>query len=272
MKIFCSSEKCPNPARTSGLCPMHYAQSKYDRSPRLEETEGFEQCSVSHCDLPANSRVDNALCNPHYQKKYRGIDPETYVIPDNHPARTAPICRYPGCQKSSHVKEMCNYHYNRILKGRIVDPEGKIEANQPCSFPACKNAAAQKGLCQSHYEQNRLKGVMAPLRDFGIYQDGSKKCAVSSCKAHAVSKNLCSSHFRQSDKYKLPVEKLEELWSKPWCSTPGCTNTTRLHIDHDHNTGVVRGLLCSGCNTSLGMLKEDIARIEGLAEYKRLHS
>ena len=30
----------------------------------------------------------------------------------------------------------------------------------------------------------------------------------------------------------------------------------RCHIDHDHETGKVRGLLCGLCNTAVGMLKE----------------
>jgi Recombination endonuclease VII len=34
-----------------------------------------------------------------------------------------------------------------------------------------------------------------------------------------------------------------------------------LYVDHDHRTGEVRGLLCNACNTAIGLLEEDRARI-----------
>ncbi|HYT44958.1 MAG TPA: endonuclease VII domain-containing protein [Methylomirabilota bacterium] len=46
------------------------------------------------------------------------------------------------------------------------------------------------------------------------------------------------------------------------------TNAFRkLAVDHDHTTGQVRALLCTGCNTSLGALKESPERIQALLNY-----
>lgn len=41
----------------------------------------------------------------------------------------------------------------------------------------------------------------------------------------------------------------------------------RLHIDHCHTTGEVRGLLCSKCNTALGLLDDDPDRMRSMIEY-----
>jgi hypothetical protein len=40
-----------------------------------------------------------------------------------------------------------------------------------------------------------------------------------------------------------------------------------LDVDHNHKTNEIRGLLCSACNASLGLLKEDPLRIRALAAY-----
>ena len=58
------------------------------------------------------------------------------------------------------------------------------------------------------------------------------------------------------------------------CANPYCDKEIRgsdIHVDHDHKTGKVRGLLCARCNTDLGRL-EDKTRIEGLYLYLEQHA
>jgi hypothetical protein len=42
-------------------------------------------------------------------------------------------------------------------------------------------------------------------------------------------------------------------------------------IDHDHETGKVRGILCDFCNRALGDVKDDIKTLKSLIRYLELH-
>lgn len=42
---------------------------------------------------------------------------------------------------------------------------------------------------------------------------------------------------------------------------------TRACIDHDHKTGLVRGILCSNCNAGLGKLGDDVEGLERALRY-----
>lgn len=88
-------------------------------------------------------------------------------------------------------------------------------------------------------------------------------------------------HYQR--KYGITPEEYEEMRStqKGRCAICGEigqeSGYDRLRVDHDHETGMVRALICLNCNTVLGhakdnpeVLKQAIAYLEKHAAFKRL--
>ncbi len=41
----------------------------------------------------------------------------------------------------------------------------------------------------------------------------------------------------------------------------------KINIDHDHSTGEVRGILCKGCNISLGTIEKSLDSVQSQLEF-----
>jgi hypothetical protein len=52
---------------------------------------------------------------------------------------------------------------------------------------------------------------------------------------------------------------------------PQKTRWKRLNVDHDHETGEIRGLLCGPCNVSIGGLCESPEILRRAADYLEMH-
>lgn len=72
-----------------------------------------------------------------------------------------------------------------------------------------------------------------------------------------------------------------EQWNTMFEAQKGCCAICRKHaseikrglaVDHNHETGAVRALLCLPCNTALGMFAEDLSTLTAAIEYLRTHN
>ena len=44
-------------------------------------------------------------------------------------------------------------------------------------------------------------------------------------------------------------------------------NSIGCHVDHSHETGIIRGLLCNSCNKGLGFFKDDVSALQSAIIY-----
>lgn len=74
------------------------------------------------------------------------------------------------------------------------------------------------------------------------------------------------------ERYGISVEEYNSLFDFQdgrcaICETHQIDLKTRLCVDHCHDTGEVRGLLCHSCNVSVGLMQDNAHRFKRAAEY-----
>lgn len=83
-----------------------------------------------------------------------------------------------------------------------------------------------------------------------------------------------SANSKLKARFGLSIDEYEELLAKQEgkCKICGALRSSlghRLAVDHNHETGEIRGLLCKSCNIGIGNLQDDPELCERAAVYLR---
>lgn len=86
----------------------------------------------------------------------------------------------------------------------------------------------------------------------------------------------CHSTYQRIQKlarqFNLTVEDYETIFNFQGgvcgaCKRPPIPGKARLAVDHNHKTGLIRGLVCAWCNRVMGLLRDDADRFASMATY-----
>lgn len=169
-----------------------------------------------------------------------------------------PVTRPSACHpdRQLHSKGLCGTCYNADLLRRRLEGEAARSERLAVCHPGRPHKA--KGLCEECYradwkEKNRLKHnrrAKAYVRD--NYEE---------LKPGYRERQLKRDYGLSAFDYLLLVQGQASRCAI--CDQ----HMASPHVDHDHATGAVRGLLCSPCNTGIGLLKDDPDRCRSAARY-----
>jgi hypothetical protein len=71
--------------------------------------------------------------------------------------------------------------------------------------------------------------------------------------------------------YGIPREAVEDIRARQGDRCALCGELQPEHLDHDHENGFVRALLCQRCNFALGLMRGDPTLLRAAADYVEIH-
>lgn len=242
----CSVAGCDRKTTAKGLCPSHYnAKRLADKRAERRATD-VRQCQ--HCGKDFSGRRPNAVfCSPECKElAYLAQRHEEAVA--RRDAQRCVQCGDPVPQDRGGRALVCSEKCasaRRMARQRQVWVDG--------SRPACAGC-----------------GTEIPAERHAGSTYCSRECQKRTADARWREK---SPGYMRKYLYGLTPEDFEALLAKQGnrcaiCGSdewPGKDN--RPQVDHDHDTGEVRGILCGNCNTGLGHFKDDLQLLKVAVRY-----
>ena len=78
-------------------------------------------------------------------------------------------------------------------------------------------------------------------------------------------------HYHLKHRYGIGADDFDALVVQQGGVCAICGRETPEHVDHSHDTGAVRGILCFNCNGGLGQFRDSVDALVSAAAYLQAH-
>jgi len=270
---MCKQDGCVKEVFANGLCHAHYDADRLERA---------DECNVEGCGNKSHAK---GLCNKHYRLELQKNKPE---------------CGVEGCKGKIIAHGLCDKHRIRLaqhghLKSTRADDWGK-RINHPLYESWC-----------NFIKMSNLKGISEEWKDFWVFvKDVGEKPSKNHCirridiygaygkdnfewvesKPNQTKAEYARNYYKNNpdkaknsrlrSKYGITLIDFNRMLVEQngvckICKKEGKNNSGSLNVDHCHGTSKVRGLLCAGCNTAIGLFYEDVGTMKNAITYLNEH-
>ena len=283
---ICSVKECDRQAKALGYCPKHYERFKRHGDTSDRPRPARKSCNVEGCDAKA---AGLGFCSKHYVRFRKNGHTESVPKTRNGERKT---CGIEGCQAKYWGRGYCQKHAYRMEKFGEPNP-AEIKVATPKGLylsdgitKTCSTCHIEKPVAEFSKQSIRPDGLnitcklCLSYRNNERYKDPVKRQRILDNTARWRERNPdadADKHLRR--KYGITLAEYDELFEAQGgvCALCKKGETTkrmkkgegreRLAVDHCHDTGRVRGLLCFKCNTAIGALGDTEEAAQNVVDY-----
>lgn len=205
------------------------------------------QCENCHLDFESTVRT-RRFCSSRCRRRAEKRRWKHRQVERNQALRLLKTGLLPGESRC----KICDVKFKRIYNNAVY-------CSSECRSKGYQQGQQNAAKARKAFQEMRRRNCLECSLEFkprGPQKVCSSKCA----KSRASRRSRLRTYNLTEETFSQMVKQLDNC-----CQI--CGDKTALNIDHCHDTGKVRGLLCRSCNAGLGLFKDNISSLMAAIKY-----